>query len=297
MRNPTAIPELVAATRCEIGEGPLWHPELGLLLFLDIASGTVYVYSPATGAYRVFSQGPATGAMTLQEDGTMLLFQDGRISILNLDGVQREVRSGLCPGNERFNDVIADPEGRVFAGTLGGNGRLYRVDTDGTITELLDGFGVPNGMAFTPDLKEMYFTDSIPRRIYKFDYDRATGTLSNQRVFAEIPISEGLPDGMTIDAQGHIWTAIWFGGRIKRFAPDGTLEREIHFPVRQTSALVFGGPDLADLYVSTAAGPGADSVKPPGYDVDAAPRGGGLYKVHVEGISGKPLFRSRVRLE
>ena len=171
---------------------------------------------------------------------------------------------------------------------------MYRVDTDGTITELMDGFGVPNGMGFTPDRKQMYFTDSIARRIYHFDYDRAIGSLSGRRTFVEIPQSEGVPDGLTVDAEGFVWSAIWFGGRVKRFAPDGTLEREIRFPVRQTSAVVFGGRDLDTLYVTTAAGDGADSLKPQGYDVNAAPRGGGLYAVRLKNIRGVPLFRSQV---
>jgi D-xylonolactonase len=162
------------------------------------------------------------------------LFQDGRVSTLGLDGIQREVASGLCPENDRFNDVIADPEGRVFAGTLAGNGRMFRFDTDGSVTEIFDGLGVPNGMGFTLDCKHMYLTDSVPRRIYLFDYDRKSGSLSNRRLFAEIPREEGVPDGMAIDSEGFIWTAIWFGARVKRYTPDGTLDREVRFPVMQT---------------------------------------------------------------
>src|ERR1035437_3290488 len=150
-------PALVAPTKCQIGENPLWHPEAGIVFFLDISAGTILAYTPATGECRPFSQGRVTGGMVLQEDGTLLLFQDGCISVLGLDGVQREVATGLCPGNERFNDVIADPDGRVFAGALGGSGSLFRIDTDGTVTELFDGFEIPNGMGFTQDGRGMYF--------------------------------------------------------------------------------------------------------------------------------------------
>jgi D-xylono/L-arabinono-1,4-lactonase len=287
-------PRLVAAVQCRIGENPLWHPEAKLLFFLDIAAGQVHVYDPATGGCRIFSQGPITGGMTLQDDGNLLLFQDGRVSILGLDGIQREVRRNCCPGNERFNDVIADPEGRVYAGAMGGNGRLLRFDPDGAITELFDGVGVPNGMGFTPDGGQMYFTDSIPRRIYLFDYERRTGALSNRRVFTEIPRGEGVPDGMTIDADGYVCGAVWFGGRVKRFAPDGRLDREVFFPVAQTSAMVFGGADYADAYITSAATNEADSLMPPGYD-NSRPRGGGLYSFRMEGVKGTPLFRSRLR--
>jgi D-xylonolactonase len=223
----------------------------------------------------------------------LVLFQDGQISVLGLDGGQREVASGLCPENERFNEVIADPEGRVYAGTMGGNGRLFRFDPDGRVTELLDGLGIPNGMGFTPDLKSMYFTDSTPRQIYKFDYKRETGEITNRRVFAEIPADEGLPDGMTVDAEGYVWTAIWFGGRVKRYSPDGRLDCEVFLPVKQVSAPAFGGPGLNDLFITSAGTDTADALRPPGYDASAA-RGGELYRVPVEGVHGVPLFRSRL---
>lgn len=153
---------------------------------------------------------------------------------------------------------------------------------------------VPNGLAFTPDLKQLYFTDSIPRRIYLFDYDRATGDLSNRRVFATVPQEQGVPDGMAIDDEGHIWTAVWFGGRIKRYAPDGRLERDVLLPVSQTCAVAFGGDRQEDIYVTTSAGTGADSIAPPGYDF-SRPRGGGLYRLRIPGVRGLPKYRSRVR--
>lgn len=283
----------VAAVSCEIGENPLWHPEIEALFFVDIPAGTIYSYWPSSDVCRSFCKTRMTGGFTLQADGSLLLFQDGRIALLKMDGAVQELAAGLCPGNERFNDVIADPEGRVFAGTLGGNGKLLRFDTDGTVTEILDGLGIPNGMGFTPDLRGMYFTDSTPRRLYYFDYDRKTGELSNQRVFAQVQGTEGLPDGMTIDAEGYVWTAIWFGGRLKRYAPDGRLDREVLLPVSQTSAVTFGGEDLGDIFVTSAGTNIADALRPEGYD-SAAARGGGLYQLRVDGIRGRMPFRSRL---
>ena len=245
--------ELVAPLVCEIGENPLWHSESKKLFFLDIPAGEVYAYDPSKTTLVLHSRTRVTGGFTIQQDGSLLLFQDGRISLLKPDGTLREVRSGLCPRNDRFNDVIADPEGRVFAGAMGGNGRLLRFDLDGSVTEMFDGFGIPNGMGFTPDLQGMYFTDSVPRKIYYFDYDRRSGGLTNRRTFAEIPREEGSPDGMCVDEEGYVWTAIWFGGRLKRYAPDGTLEREVMLPVKQTSSVTFGGADLTDIFVTSAA--------------------------------------------
>jgi sugar lactone lactonase YvrE len=213
--------ELVADTKCEVGESPRWHTDANLLYFADITAGTIYQYDPSRAKCQPLSRGNVTGGLTIQKDGSLLLFQDRQISVLGLDGLQHEVANGLCPENERFNEVIADPEGRVYATAMGGNGRLFCFDPDGKVTELLDGLGIPNGMGFTPDLKSMYFTDSTPRRIYKFDYEQETGEIANRRLFAEIPESEGLPDGMTMDAEGYIWTAVWFGGRVKRYARMG----------------------------------------------------------------------------
>ena len=232
--------------------------------------------------------------MTLQEDGTILLFQDGRISVLEPDGAQREVANGLCPGNTRFNDVIADPEGRVFAGAMGGNGRLMRFDPDGSSQELFDGVGIPNGMGLIPELRHLYFTDSIARTIYRFEYDRDSGTLSNRQVFVEIPESEGIPDGLTVDANEFVWAAIWFGGRLKRFAPNGTFEREIHFPVAQISSVILGGTDLSEMYITTAASKATDRLKPPEYDPLPEFRGGGLYSCRIAGIRGPAEFGSRL---
>lgn len=288
--------ELVAPLNCETAENPLWCEERGQLLFTDIPSGTIYGYDPAARACSVLARTRVTGGFTLQEDGSLLLFQDGPIAILGKDGQVREVMSDACRGNDRFNDVIADPEGRVFAGTMGGNGKLLRFDTNGRVTQICDGCCISNGMGFTPDLRGMYFTDSVPRRIYYFDYDRATGNLSNRRVFAEIPREVGCPDGMTVDAEGYVWSAIWYGGRLRRYAPDGRLDREIFLPATQISSVTFGAAALDEIYITSAAASGDDPLAPSGYDLSAF-RGGGLYRTRIEGIGGKLPFRSKVKFK
>jgi sugar lactone lactonase YvrE len=285
--------ELVAPLNCQIGENPLWHAESEQLLFVDITEGEIRSYNPSAGISTLIGKTRVTGGFTIQEDGSLLLFQDGRLSLLNLEGASREVAQDQCPENDRFNDVIADPEGRVFAGTMGGNGKLLRFDIDGRATEMDAGFGIPNGMGFTRDLKGMYFTDSQAHKIYHYDYDRRSGGLSNRRTFADIPLDEGMPDGMTVDDEGYVWTAIWFGSRLKRYAPDGSLEREIRLQPKQTSSVTFGGSELTDIYVTTAATDIADSLAPPGYDRTAL-RGGGLYRWKLSGFRGRLPFRSRL---
>jgi D-xylono/L-arabinono-1,4-lactonase len=294
MQTPHDTVELVASSGCEIGENPLWHRDMARLFFVDIPAGTIHTYDPAKQDCSILRRTRITGGFTLQQDGSLLLFQDGRIATLRLDGTLRQVASDQCPSNERFNDVIADPEGRVFAGTMGGNGRILRFDLDGTVTEIADGFQGPNGMGFTPDLRGLYFTDSPARRIYHFDYDRKTGSLSNRRTFAEIPPDEGLPDGMTVDAEGCVWSAIWFGGRLKRYARDGRWDRNVFLPVVQVSSVTFGGAELTDMYITTTSSTTADSLRPAACDPKAA-RGGGLYRARVPGIRGTLPFRSRIR--
>jgi len=290
---PITEAQLIAPTDCKVGENPLWHPDVGMLFFLDIPAGVVLRLDPRTGEHCEFSRGPVTGGMTLQEDGSLLLFQDGRISVLGMDGVQRVVAMDVCPLNERFNDVIADPEGRVYAGAMGGNGRLLRFDVDGTVTELFDDVEIPNGMGFSPDCKRMYFTDSVRRRIYLFDYERESGQIGNRQIFTEIPREHGLPDGMTVDASGFVWTCIWGGGRVTRLAPNGGVDREVLVPARQTTAIAFGGAGLADAFITSASAESSDAFLPPGYDRSTFP-GGPLFGFRLEGIQGRASFRSRL---
>jgi D-xylono/L-arabinono-1,4-lactonase len=170
---------------------------------------------------------------------------------------------------------------RVFCGTMPTPdrlGRLYRLDPDGTLTKLLDGIGVSNGMGFTPDRKQLYYTDSPTRKIYLFDYDQATGAISNQRVHIETPASEGVPDGMTIDAAGYLWSARWDGGHLFRYAPDGTEVLRIPFPAKKVTSVTFGGTDYTTIYVTTAGGnnrseegPGAGAVFHFSSDIQGVP--------------------------
>ncbi len=287
-------PELIADYHCVTGEGPLWHPGEQRLYWLDIPPGKIFRFDPATGAHeQVYHATEAIGGFTIQSDGALLLFmargavkswRDGRLTTV-IDEIPDERTT-------RFNDVIADPAGRVFCGTMRTPqrlGRLYRLDLDGTITRLLDGIGTSNGMGFTPDRRQMYYTDTPKREIYQFDYDRETGAITNQRVFIRTPDdpAEGRPDGMTVDADGYVWSARWDGSCVVRYAPDGTEERRIHFPARKVSCPTFGGPDYGDLYVTTAGGDNKE-VNGPG--------AGALFRVRVPGVRGVPEFLSRICL-
>ena len=180
-------PELIADYACECGENPLWHPMEKRLYWLDIPTGRLFRYDPADGTHEQCYQGEVHGGFTIQADGSLLLFQArGAVSVW-LDGELTTVIDEIAQERDsRFNDVIADPAGRVFCGTMPTperSGRLYRMDVDGTLTEVVDGVGTSNGLGFMPDRRGMYYTDTTKHVIYLFDYDEATGAITNQRNF------------------------------------------------------------------------------------------------------------------
>lgn len=281
--------ELIADYACETGENPLWHPVERRLYWLDIPAGRIFRYDPGTGVHeRCFEGEDAIGGMTLQADGSLLLFmsrgavriwRDGELTTL-IDEIPEERET-------RFNDVIADPIGRVFAGTMPAEnrpGHLYRVRRDCSYEVVQGGLGVANGLGFTPDRTGMYHTDSDARKIYLYDYDAMTGEVSNRRVFARVAEEEGSPDGLTVDAEGYVWSARWDGWCIVRYAVDGTEVMRVEMPTPKVSSLTFGGPDYTDMYVTTAGGNdrGANG-----------PQAGSLYRINL-GIRGVPDFPSRI---
>ena len=283
-------PELIADYRCETGEGPLWHPMEKRLYWADIPAGRIFRYDPATGRHEQCYEGDIVGGFTLQADGCLLLFMErGAVKIWR-DGALTTVLEDIFEERAtRFNDVIADPAGRVFCGTMSTPdrpGRLYRLDTSGDYTRVVDNVGVSNGLGFTPDRKQMYYTDSTAGKIYLFDYDEKTGDIANQQVFARVPPQEGIPDGMTVDALGHVWSARWDGSCLVRYTPGGIEERRILFPVKKVSSVTFGGSDYTDMYVTTAGG----DNKP-----EEGEGAGALFRLNL-GIRGVEEFYSRIGL-
>ena len=282
-------PELIADYECHTGEGPLWHPVEKAVYWTDIPKGRLFRYDATTGHHEQVYSGDPVGGFTIQADGALLLFMAKGAIAAWRDGVLHYVHEEI-PGERetRFNDVIADPAGRVFCGTMPTKdrlGRLYRLETDGGLHGVFQGIGCSNGMGFTPNLKQMYYTDSAKREIYLFDYDRDSVELSNQRLFVQTPEGEGVPDGMTVDAEGYVWSARWDGSCLVRYAPDGSEERRITFPAKKVSCVTFGGDDYTDMYVTTA---GGQNKATEGHGA------GALFRLNL-GIRGVPEFYSRVQ--
>lgn len=280
--------EVVADCACVLGENPLWHALEHRIYWCDITRGHLYRYTPATGIHERCFEGRTIGGFTIQADGSLLLFMDGgMISTWREGRSLQTVQHIAAERSSRFNDVIADPIGRVLCGAMPTEkhkGRLYCIDLDGSFRVLLEGLGCPNGMAFTLDSKRVYFTDSGEREIYLFDYDVADGSISNRKVIAKFAYTEGLPDGATLDRQGRLWSALWEGGCIVRLRRDGSIEERIVIPALKTTSLTFGGENYSDIYVTSAGGD----------ELEASDQhAGALFRIRSS-VTGRAEYQSRI---
>ena len=285
--------QVVADYPCPLGEGPVWHPIKKQVYWTDIKSGQLYWFDPATGHHGLLPySGPMVGGFTVQADGALLLFREKGNVVIWRDGKVLKTIIEQIPGQEhaRFNDVWADPHGRVFCGTLGFDepiGRFYRLDPDGTLTTLLDEVACSNGMGMTPDGKSLYYTETGAGKIWLFDYDRATGRLDNQRTFFEVDPAGGMPDGMAIDAAGRVWSALWGGWGLNCIGPDGRPVASVRLPARCVTSICFAGDRFSQMYVTTAGGEDRTAN---------GPYAGALFRIKTD-VGGAAEFVSRVGLE
>lgn len=287
-----AEPELIADYQCVTGENPLWNPHDKRVYWTDIPTGRMFRYSPASGKHEQFYEGDIVGGFTIQANGSLLLFgAGGCIRSWSYGRVSTLVKPFPSEADSRFNDVIADPAGCVYCGTMSSEshaGRLYRLDRMAILNRMLDGVGTSNGMGFTPDEQGFYYTDTRAREIYLFRYKVFTGAISHRQIFFKVPDKpgEGGPDGLTVDAEGYVWSARWGGSCIVRYTPEGQEDMRIQFPAVKVSSLTFGGPDYTDIYVTTAGGDNKD---------ENGPGAGALFRINL-GIKGKPEYESQVAI-
>lgn len=284
------------------GEGPLWDGTRNMLFWTDLAGRRFYCYEWIEKRSTVLRVGFEICGFAFNEPtGFVLVNTDG---IFTWDGeseprlLASEVDGHPC----RMNDCIADPRGRLLAGSCFYEstredyplGHLIRVDQDGSTHILDDGIRLANGLGFSPDGRTLYFSDSAERVIYAYDYDLERGIAHRRRPFVRIPLEQGLPDGLTVDAEGFVWSAQWFGSCLVRYSPDGRVERKVPVPAKQTSSVAFGGPLLASLFVTSAGISDSLPLAPPGYDPNHGYIGGKLFLADLE-IAGKLEFRCRIR--
>ncbi|WP_329409501.1 SMP-30/gluconolactonase/LRE family protein [Streptomyces sp. NBC_00704] len=247
--------EVAVRAEATLGEGPTWDPATGRLLWIDILGSRLHSYDPVTGGRTVRVTDQHVGAAKPRAGGGLVLNLRDGVGLLDPDGAFRWLRHEPVPGR-RANDAAVAPDGSLWAGTMRydeapGGGTLSRLTGDGSAELVLDDVAVSNGTGWSPDGTLMYYIDSPTRRVDVFDCS-ADGRVSGRRPLVSVEDGAGFPDGLTVDADGCVWVALWDGGAVRRYTPEGELDRVIALPTPRVTACAFGGADLTDLYVTTA---------------------------------------------
>lgn len=264
---PTSI-ERIGNMRCGVGESPVWHAGERALYWTDIPNRTLWRWDPARSHADSWVLPEMAGCMAITPDGGWLLaMETGLFRVARLvpgqptPPLQAVTKVAHARAGMRFNDGRCDRQGRFWAGTMvmdmslaATEGKLYRYDPiTGALDAMRESMITPNGLAFSPNGRTMYLSDSHPSRqvVWAFDYDIDTGTPSNQRVFIDMNNHPGRPDGAAVDVDGCYWICGNDAGQIHRFTPDGRLDRSVAVPVTKPAMCAFGGSQLDTLYVTS----------------------------------------------
>lgn len=288
-------PEILVDQKALTGEGPSWDVQHQVLYWVDIPRATIYVYNPATRqnqGINLSKDFSSIGAVVACKSGGLLFTPERKIAYFDFEQptyqILAEVEEDL-PGN-RFNDGKCDPYGRFLAGTMQNTpdgtptGSLYIMDRDTKVRKLLDGLVISNGLGWSPDYRTFYLADSFSKDVWAFDYDLEQGNISRQRIAFSLQEGSGVADGLTTDTDGMLWLALWDGACIQRWDPrSGELLATYPFPARRITCPVFGGADMHELYVTSAAIGLQDS------DWQAYPHNGALMRLKTE-FTGMPSF-------
>ena len=281
------IPKVIVNKRNIIGEGVLWHPDKSCVYWVDIPKAKIFQYIPATGVIREWETEFPVGGFTIHEDGRLLLFMfEGAVGLWMDGEFEIIIKSLPTMKQNRFNDVVADPVGRVFCGvmsTKSTKGWVYRMNTDKTFTKVINNTGTANGMAFSKNEKKLFFCDSKKSSVSVFDYEKKTGEISNRKILLQTLRSEsGSSDGLCIDSNDNIWVGRWDGSSIVQIDQNGCELQKIQFPTKKITTLCFGGKYLNDIYINSA---GGDDLHQNGQ------LAGSLFQLRL-GIKGKYEYRS-----
>jgi sugar lactone lactonase YvrE len=281
--------KLVLDARAEIGECPRWHPNENRLYWVDIHGPSVNSLDPETGHVRTWKMPEPIGCFSFRQGGGLIAGMQSGIFLVDLENgpsVERVFEYEVANLNTRFNDGRCDPGGRFWAGGMMETmdrraASLFRYDPDGTCTRMMDKLICSNGLAFSPDGRTMYHSDSRQDYVWAWDFDVASGNISNQRVFLRVDIQEGRPDGAAVDVDGYYWNCHIGGWRVMRYSPEGVIDRVIGVPVQRPTMCAFGGKDLRTLYITSAIFPIAEP------DLRKQPLAGGIFSIDVD-VPGLP---------
>lgn len=272
---------------CSIGEGPVWDVAEQALYFIDILGKKVLRFDPASGDTRSWAVPDVIGSMAMRAGGGAIVALMNGVHTLDFESGACEMLATSGDLNEmvQLADGKVDRRGRFIVGSSDrtmeqARGKLYAMGADATLREIDNNIILSNGPCWSPDDSLLYHSDSIRNTIFAYDYDIATGTAKNRRVWANTEELGGIPDGATIDTDGCMWMAICEGQKVVQFRPDGKLERAIDMPVKCPSSVIFGGPALDQLYVT--------SLSPAFLGREATPLDGCTFVIEGLGVIGLP---------
>lgn len=283
----------VNSIRAKLAEGPCWDERNQLLYWVDILNKEVHIYDPCSQTDREIDVGQLVGAVVLRKNGGAVVALERGFWFLDTDSgklVPAATDVENIEGN-RFNDGKCDAAGRFFAGscTLPKHepfSSLYCLEPDCSVRKVFGNVTISNGISWSPDNRTMYYIDTPARVVMAYDYDLGNGSVTNGRIAVRIPENGGGPDGMTTDEQGMLWVAQWDGWQVSRWDPNsGRMLESIPLPVARVSSCIFGGPQMDELYITTA--------KPEPWDTEALenqPYAGGIFRVKVN-TRGLPSYR------
>ncbi len=281
MSTPVHIPcELVLDARAALGEGPIWDAERQSLLWVDIDENEIHQFDPRTGTDLAVTVDAGVTAVAVRERGGLVAATLNGFAFVSMAGGVAEIETIAEPeagaeGN-RMNDGKCDPTGRFWAGSMAYSevdptGSLYVLDTDLSVRSVVSGVTISNGLGWSPPGTAMYYIDTVTCTVSVMDFDPITGEASHHRHLFEAGTEADMPDGMTVDSDGCLWVAFWGGNAVRRYSPAGELLAVIDVPAAQVTSCSFGGPGLADLYITTASH-GLDPSEA------AATQAGGLFR-------------------
>ncbi len=264
------------------GEGPVWSTRWGGLRWVDMLAGDVLSLA-ATGAISRRHVGSVAAAIRPRRQGGAVIGVERGFALEDVDGTLTPLDALWTDDRVRMNEGGCDPDGRFYCGSMAydqrpGAGALYRLDPDLAVCVVLRQVTVSNGLDWSPDGSRAYYVDTPTQRVDVFDYDTEAG-LTGRRPFAEIAAEVGRPDGLTVDAQGGVWVALYGGGAVRRYTPDGVLDEVVEVAAKKVTACTFGGPHLDQLFITTSR---------EGLEPGADPLAGSLFRV-VVGVTGLPV--------